>query len=242
MDRILYQNGGGLGDWLVNSTLPELFFKQGDDFYLSSKGMNNLANQSTLDLLLCCPYIKGVSDENSNVGYFDDLEVVCLREDWNGESLIFTDYVSLITAREFYHNFNTNNYEPIIYYQPKFRKEFMDKTVVDFNIITVRDSYNWDIIKNFISDNLDFTYLNLKDELVVDGVINYKTKDVFEYIDIIYSCRKFKCLMSGSSVLVSAISRFRVKLDVDVYMPDCWDVSRPWDFSFFRFKNNYIHF
>jgi len=240
VDRILYQHGGGLGDWLINSTLPELFSKQGDDFYLSSKGMGNLANQSTLDLLLCCPYIKGVSDETANVGFFDNLEVLSFRED--KKPLILTDDVNIVTSREYHHNFNTRNYQPIIYYQPKFRKEFMDKVIVDFNSISGSDLYDWDVIKNYVINNLQFTYINIKDELSVDGIINYKTKDIFEYIDIIYSCRKFICLVSGGNTLVSAISRFRVKLDVDVYLPDCWDVSRPWEFGFFIFKNNYIHF
>jgi hypothetical protein len=152
--------------------------------------------------------------------------------------------VTIVYAREYAHNFNPKNTQPIIYYQPKFNKEFMDKTVVDFGSSNhILYGFDYDQIKNFVFNNLDFTYLNLKDELLVDGVINYKTKDIFEYIDMIYSCKKFICLMSGGNTLVSAISRFRVKLDVDVYLPDCWDVSRPHEWSYFKFPgSNFIHF
>jgi len=66
-------------------------------------------------------------------------------------------------------------------------------------------------------------------------------KDIYEYIDILYSCKKFICLFSGSSVLVSAIKRFRVSLEVDVYSPPQFndDILG----LIFKFPNiNYTHF
>ncbi len=229
MDRILYQSGQGLGDWLVNSTLPELFSKQGDDVYLSSECKFN--NDQVKDLILKNPYIKGVSDEPYNIGseiFFRYLNI--------SEFVLYK--TTLVWLREFSHNFDPINFTPVIYYQPKFRKEFMDKTLIDFNSITWAEYYDFEKMELFISENQHCVGINDKTGKFKN---NYITKDIYEYIDILYSCKKFICLFSGSSVLVSSIRMFRVKLDVDVYYPPQFEEELLG--KLFKFPNiNYLNF
>ena len=212
MDKVvLYQSGGGLGDWLINSTLPELFHKKGYRVYLSSKAINEFKTKDTLDLLLQCPYIEGVSDEPHNIG-------------WGGANIweSFLDWsdpkLTLVSLREYVHNFDIKNVKPIIYYQPNYRVEFADKVVCDFNFFSNRSFYNFEKVNQFIVNNKDFVYLNLKGDFPNNEI--YNTKGIFEYIDILYSCKNFKCIYSGGSVLSSAISRFKSNLNVDCFMPD----------------------
>ena len=232
---------GGLGDWLVNSTLPELFSKQGDVVYLSSKSYESVKNTQTLDLMLCCPYIKDISDLDFNIGVGDFNSIINLR----GDNLTVNDWgdlrYNILYAREYINNFDPKNSNPIIYYQPKFRKEFMDKVVVDFNTISSSNAYDWDVVKKFIVSNSEWVYLNLQPS-DFEYNTHYKTKDIFEYIDILYSCKKFICTISGSNTLVSAVSRFRVKLDVDVYLPDSLTLENVNQWLFRFPNNNYKHF
>jgi hypothetical protein len=229
MDRILYQSGQGLGDWLVNSTLPELFSKRGDDVYLSSECKFN--NDQIKDLILKNPYIKGVKNEPYNIGsetFFRQLDF--------SEFVLYK--VTLVWLREFVHNFEPVNSTPVIYYQPKFRKEFMDKTLIDFNSITWAEYYDFEKMDIFISENQNNLAINDKTGKFKN---NYITKDIYEYIDILYSCKKFICLNSGGNTLVSAIKRFRVDLEVDVYSPPQFDGDILG--LIFRFPNiNYTHF
>ena len=65
--KILYQPWGGLGDNLQYSTLPELYNTLGHEFYISSK--NVYRNPEIYKLVWeLNPYVKGISDEEYNVG------------------------------------------------------------------------------------------------------------------------------------------------------------------------------
>jgi hypothetical protein len=225
LKKILYQSGGGLGDWLINSTLPELFYKQGYKVYISSRGVEEFKTKDTLDLLLQCPYIEGVSDDPHNIGS-ENLPNV------NTYLNIHNDDVTLVRAREVIYGFEWRNLKPIIYYHPNFRVEFSDKVVCDFNAFSTNSLYSHEKIHQFILNNKDYIYLNLKGGFSNNEI--YNTKDIFEYIDIIYSCKKFKCMMSGGGTLAPAISRFRSNLEIDCYMPDEFDMSNVmrWLFKF----------
>jgi hypothetical protein len=229
MDRILYQSGQGLGDWLVNSTLPELFSKQGYDVYLSSECKFN--NDQIKDLILKNPYIKGISSEPYNIGsetFFRYLDI----------SKFVLCETTLVWLREFSHNFDPTNSSPIIYYQPKFRREFMNKTLIDFNSITWAEYYDFEKMDIFISENQQCLAINDK---TVKFKNNYTTKDIYEYIDILYSCKKFICLNSGGNSLISAIKRFRISLEVEVYNPE--HLMDDFLGLLFRYPNiNYLHF
>ena len=229
MDRILYQSGKGLGDWLANSTLPERYNKQGDDVYLSSQCEFN--NDQVKDLILKNPYIKGISDEPYNIGSENILRNLDISK--------FVLYeTNLVWLREFTHNFDPKNSNPIIYYQPKFRKEFMDKTLIDFNSITWAEYYDFEKMGKFIDENQDCLAINDKTGKFKN---NYITKDIYEYIDILYSCKKFICLNSGGNSLISAIKRYRVLLEVDVFSPPQFEEDLLG--KLFKFPNiNYKHF
>jgi hypothetical protein len=222
MKKIIYQHGTGIGDWLSNSTLPEMFHKQGYEVYLydNLKDLHHLSSD-VLNLIMLNPYIKGFTTEEYNCG---DVDI-------NGsktEKSIYDKY-NCIQIREYENGLDIKNTAPIIYYHPNFRVEFSDKIVIDLNCKTEQNNYNFDNYKNW-----DGVYLNPN----FDTPFGYFTKDIFEYIDIIYSCKEFKCLHSGSLFIASVIKRFRSNLKIDVYMPNVID-NRGTYYRYFLSNVNY---
>ncbi len=216
MDRILYNKGVGIGDWLRLSTLPELFSKQGSDVFIYNNIKETNLSKDVVDLIMMNPYIKGFSNSSYNCGDLDEF----LFDD-----TIWDNYNSM-QIKEYQNKVEITDGVPIIYYQPNFRKEFSDKLVVDINCNTEKNNYILDYYNKF-----DGVYLNSK----IDVPENYITKDIFEYIDIIYSCKEFRCLFSGGSFIASAIKRFRVDLEVNCYMPDVY-YPGIYDMDFYKFR------
>lgn len=220
MDKIIYYNGIGVGDWMRLSTLPELFSKQGNDVYIYNNIKDTNLSQDFIDLFMMNPYIKGLSDSPHNCGDVLDL---------SDNDLIHDKYISCVQIKEYQNGVKVTEGIPIIYYQPNFRKEFSDKLVIDINCVTEKNNYILDYY-----DKFDGIYLNPKFE----ATESYRTKDIFEYIDIIFSCKEFKCFFSGGSFIASAVKRFRVDLEVNCYMPDKYYPGiYPMDFYKFRLPN-----
>ena len=220
MDRILYNKGIGIGDWLRLSTLPELFSKQGDDLFIYNNIKETNLSKDVVDLIMLNPYIKGVSNSPYNCGDLDEL----------GSDDIIWDKYNSIQVKEYQNKVKVTDGIPIIYYQPNFRSEFSNKIVIDINCNTEKNNYILDYYNNF-----NGVYLNSKIEVSE----NYTTKDIFEYIDIIFSCKEFKCLFSGGSFIASAVKRFRGNLEVNCYMPN---IVYPVKYYFYKFKLSNINY
>jgi hypothetical protein len=212
MDKIILNGyGGGLGDWLQYSTIPELAYKNGVDCYIYSNAP--FRNEQTLNLLLKNPYLKGLTDELPNGGSM-------LYRTWDPE------LNNIIKIQEYNHGFHPLNIKPIIYYQPKLLKNFLNKEIVDFNSISTDGLYNQEKIQNYLDGLSSDTILLNNKNYKLNGKINYFTKDIFGYCDVIYSCKKFICLHSGGSTLTSAISRFRADLENIVFIPEEFDIVK----------------
>lgn len=221
--------GGGLGDWLQYSTIPELCYMNNIECFIWSGAKSH--NPQTLDLMLQNPYLIGLSDYPPNAGSL-------LYKGWDFE------LNNIIKIQEKNHGFEPISDRPIIYYRPNIQKEFLRKTVIDFNSISTEGMYDDNKVQSFL-DSLDSNkviLLNNK-KYKLNGKINYHTKDIYHYTDVLYSAEKFIGFHSGGASLISAISRFRADVDMDVYIPDDFDLEKDIQHHVFIYPNqNYLKF
>lgn len=218
--KILYIDFGGLGDHLAFSTIPEMCYRNGYDLYLSDR--TKFRDNQIFELVWKLnPFFKGITDEAPNCGHdgYTNLE----NYDYN-ES-IHRNYEIKI-------GFNDTKLEhgskyPIIYYTPSKINEYEDYILIDLNSVSISE-YDLDVIKNhvlnhknenflFISPTYSKPIINI-DFLSGTNVTEIKTKDIFNYADLIFSCKKIICLWSGSSVLSSTIkNQYKSNLEIDCF-------------------------
>lgn len=200
-DIIIYQPWGGLGDNLAFSTLPKLYTEAGYDVYISKT--NVYRNPEIYDLVWKLnPYVKGESDLPPNAGSNRGYQIFC--EDNCMRNMELTHGLSTGTSKY-----------PEIYYKPTILPEFEDCLVYD--ITSISSLYTDEFIKSRF-ESVFKKYPNLKRKLVKFKNINNRpspdfeddiieVNSIFEYCDIINSCKVFVSLLSGSSALASAIKQ-----------------------------------
>lgn len=201
---VLSQSWGGLGDNLQFSTLPELYHNNTKkEIFLSSN--NSVRNKEIKEIVWDKnPFIKGIKDEPGNIG--SNLFGSIPKSAWDTEC-------NIIKKWELVHGFKSDdNYpRPKIYYKPKVIKEYSNKIVADLTSITTSGNYNGDVLKKIIGTKYDkdnFYILRPQSKDIPQPMFEHQTinfANVFEYADIISSCKKFVCLYSGSMVLAAAI-------------------------------------
>ena len=181
----------GLGDLLAQSTLPEIYTRMGYEVYMSDK--QQFKNEGAKSLIMSNPYLKGFADEDSNLTYCH-----LFNRPYPYDECPNINYVARMEHMIFGQCFN--NY-PKLYYNPVYREEWKDITFVDLNHFSATHTNPFvhpvDLYKDHIFRN--------NSNIVVQGK-DYQTTSIWEYIDIIFSCKKFICTFSGSSVIASAIN------------------------------------
>lgn len=193
---ILKHTYGGLGDNLVHSTLPEIFGNRGFDVYISSsQEYRNLDVKYLIDMN---PFIKGHIDEPENLNVDKYLENTYPH---GHENKNYQARIELALFGEYYNKY------PKIYYTPIFLPEWADKTVIDLSSVSYQQP-----------QDVFYDYAIKHNDNCVRLGHDYKTKSLFELINIIHSCKKFVCVYTGSMVLSAAIN----KRNTDCYMTEEW--------------------
>lgn len=200
---ILYQPWGGLGDNLQFSTLPELYYNIGIDFYISEQNVyrNSEIKQLVWDVN---PYVKGFSSNPYNIG-----SVNSYNRKYPNKSIVYNI--------EALHGFEPKNSIPKIYYVPKNIEELKDKIVLDISCVSNVPPSHFDM-NNIINKNMrdkkivQVLFKNeISNSLKINNTFYYdetiKVNSIFEYCDIIHSCFYFICYFSGQSVLASALNK-----------------------------------
>jgi hypothetical protein len=200
-DIIIYQPWGGLGDNLAFSTLPKLYSELGYNVYISNK--NVYRNPEIYDLVWKLnPYIKGISDLPPNAGSCKEVKVFCEDES-----------IKNVEIAHGLHNGKANC--PEIYYTPNNIPDLNNTLVYDITSITAQYSDEF-ILSTFTSVFKKYPELkrkivkfksikNRELSLFKDEII--EINNIFEYCDIISSCNVYVSLMSGGSVLASAVKK-----------------------------------
>lgn len=228
MPKIISQSFGGLGDNLQYSTLPELYHQQNIECYISHQ--NVYRNYEIKELVWDCnPYILGTSIDTPNAGQ-------CT---YNGG---IEGATSIIDAVEYQHGFPMTNHLPKIYYQPKILSQFEDKILIDFSAKSQGHKYTLSELNNIIKNSDPANIINIVPQKSINSTIfnidnsvqRYQYYNIFEYVDLIYSCKQFHCLWSGSSVLSAAISRFKPDIDVRCYVQNDQEINFNINFYFFK--------
>jgi hypothetical protein len=200
-DIIIYQPWGGLGDNLAFSTLPKLYSEAGYEVYISKK--NVYRNPEIYDLVWKLnPYIKGESDLPPNAGSNRGFHIFC--EDNCMKNMELTHGLSNGTTKY-----------PEIYYKPTILHEFKDCLVYD--ITSISSNYSDEFINSTFTSIFN-KYPELKRKLIrFKNISNRDTPNfsddiievgsIFEYSNVIASCKVFITLLSGGSALASAIKK-----------------------------------
>lgn len=192
---ILQINYGGLGDHLFYSHIPRIAKESGlyQSVYISnhsifrSEGIKNLI----WDLN---PYIDGYTNaQGAGIGGVKPK---------SGMNLL--DQIMYFYGLDNGKRFN----DPEIYYRPKIIDSLSNDLIFDPNYISNIGCLSEDKLKRYFGKNLE----HLSQMISRDRSVSLKTggkimiaNDIFEYVDIIASCKRFYCLTSGGATLASAI-------------------------------------
>jgi hypothetical protein len=216
LKRIIAQPWGGLGDNLQFSTLPELFTTLlGDDVWISSQ--NAVRNKGIYDLVWGQnPFVRGVTEEVPNVGSLDFGRL----SPENGKDNLIIRWESL------YFGTSRNRY-PKIYYTPRCVTRFVDKVVVETCSHSVRFEYCQDRMLEHIMevaslDNIVRIVHSHAPENMGEfpDCETFTPGDIFEFADILYSCRTFIGTESGASVLAATVKKEDANACIHVFCTD----------------------
>jgi hypothetical protein len=199
---VICQRHGGLGDSLAFSTLPELFTERGHEVYIYRN--TPLRNAQTHDIVWGLnPYVLGLSDDEPNVGTHDEIHFPRRR------------LPGIVPYWEEFYLGQSYNLYPRVYYHPKFRKEFSGLTIVELNSVTYDYSCALDDVSVFIRGATEKENVVFIDNSKVSsrsislpelsGFPVYVPADIFDFCDIIMSCKKYVSLLSGGTALASAL-------------------------------------
>lgn len=226
---VISQPWGGLGDNLQYSTLPRRYSELGYEVYVSCN--NAYQNCEIYDLVWKYnPYVKGITDEPSNVG-------ACVPTPIPDRTMSF------ITNIELAHQFlNPYSRFPEIYYRPRIIKELRNTILYDLTSISA--IYSDFYLQRSFSRLLE-PYFNMDQKQIVFQHIEnrknhsdhfYQINSIYEYCDVIASCKAFICLHSGGSVLAAAI-----KQDLPIPEVHCL-LSRNINYNSFLFDGIQYHY
>jgi len=228
---VICQSWGGLGDNLQYTTLPELFHNMGFKVYISDK--NAYRNSEIYDLVWKLnPYIQGISDLPPNAG------------ECRGMNL-FTD--NFLRNIELSHSlYNGFREYPIIYYKPKYvdnidKYIFYDTTSISTNPgdLQLKTAFENIFSKhpNLIPCKIKFIHIDNR-EIENFSHEEYIIHNIYEYCDLLYSCKVFVTGFSGASHLCSAVKQENpTPIIYSFHTPEGIQANA----AFYKFKNvNYL--
>jgi hypothetical protein len=200
---------GGLGDWLIYTSLPRLLKKKYNvDFYLSAKSLKQLRNIDTFKICFeSNPFFMGVSDDN------DVYKFRIFSRDKSMANFFF-DTKGMNAVEVLERQFDVLDKSiPEVYYKPKILKGYENTILVDKNYITGKAS-GW-LYDNDVFDREVARFFDEKSN--VQYVIPSK-QNIFYYADMIFSCKRFITVLSGGAALASCFQKeFSVILPKNIY-------------------------
>jgi hypothetical protein len=194
---IIKVNHGGLGDHLFYSHLPRIA-KSISGFEKVFISTNSEYRNETYRHLVweLNPYVDGFTD--------DDAPVSACSSVPDGMNLL--DGIMLERGLDDGVRFH----EPEVYYKPNLLGHLKDCSVYDPNFMSNAGRIDPQGIERFFRFNLGLDYqLQPKERSVTVSCHRelLTTKSLFDYCDVIYSCRRFCCLTSGGATLAPALGK-----------------------------------
>jgi len=200
--RVVLSNPwGGLGDNLQYSTLPERFWTNGYQVWISIE--NKVRNLEIAKLVWGKnPYVSGITSEAPNIGAH-----VCLNSDnYSDLNLPFISRIELA------HNLRPINKYPKIYIEPKSIPNLESKILIDLGSTSVSGgtenltNYITHVITKYryrMEDLIQVRHKNINPvhTLQFSNIDCIDCASIFEYCNIIASCRSFITVHSGAQSL-----------------------------------------
>ena len=209
---VISQPWGGLGDNLQYTTLPKLYSDKGYEVYISTE--NSCRNDEIYDFVWGSnPYVKGKIMKPPNAG-------ACIPLKWTTNSFIKNIELS--------HHLEKGTYSyPMIYYSPK-KIDSLENTII-YDITSISSLYTDEYIKSKFTFIFEKYPDHDKRKIVFKRITNRETPDfntnilevntIYDYCDILYSCKVYVCLFSGGSVLASTIKNTRSTPEIHCFNP-----------------------
>ena len=195
----------GLGDSLFLSHLPQIAKESGqyDKVYIHEA--KQLRSKEILELVwLMNPYVDGITEENEQ---FPDSKSVKNLPSQTGEGNLLDDLMLLYGLDD-----GKRYHEPIIYYKPRYIKEFKNKIVYDPNYVSFAadNVSSKDVYEYFAKRSLsvDIMLALGKKYVMINSIKEiYKTKSLRNFCDILYSAKEVFCFATGTATLCAALEK-----------------------------------
>lgn len=239
--KIISQPFGGLGDWLLLSTLPRRLDEAGFDVYIHDGPFTQFRNSEIKDLVMRNPHIKGFSPEQPNAGlgiYADLWGKFCYEV-----RLRPSDPIAIMEE--------VNGLPPPYSHAPEIYPE-MPPVQMNDNIIIV-DPYSSSLpfTKDSVDPWVDFYtqhHYKGKQVIVVEtpgyaafhralfGQPKIQVQTLTEYIGLLRSCFAFFGVESGGQMLAAAVKNsLRPELRVHALFS-----TRGYNQKFYRLPESHV--
>jgi hypothetical protein len=207
--KIISAYAGGLGDTLCFSTLPEMYARRGYKVLIGPPAVEPSIRNAEIRKLVweLNPYVSGFTDDRGITFTHLDMH----KWIWAQNST-----KTLVEAMEALHGFEPTHTFPRIYYQPRWRPELSDTILADPTSISqhmrpeVFDAFVDHICRARSYDRkhilvLTSRFSGIQGQQALSGNQRHEVHDIFEYADLIASCRLFITSESGGAILASAL-------------------------------------
>lgn len=198
---------GGLGDHLLYTPIPKLAKEKYDydKVYISNHSSYRYPGIKEL-VWGYNPYVDGFSDKDGELPAFDRVQ-----EDRN----ILDELILFCGLPDDGIRFR----EPIIYYKPKIISHLENAVIFDPNFITLKGHPSGAIVEDYFKrENIIITHqmrLLRKKNSSIRCSQEISSKSLEHFCDIIYSCKRVFCLVSGSAALAASIGKSVTAFYVD---------------------------
>lgn len=187
---------GGLGDNLFLSHLPRIAKEYGEYNRVLISKRSEFRHENYYKLVWeLNPFVDGLTDEDAPFVEFIDIPP--------GMNLL--DKVMLSRGLD-----DSKRYhEPELYYVPKLRPDLINKAVYDPNYLSYTGEIDNDKLIAFLNnENVDLQ-MGRRDKTFGfrENVPSIEATSVYDYCDIIYSCKRFYGLISGGATLAAAMRK-----------------------------------
>jgi hypothetical protein len=206
MHKIILQcHAGGLGDALLTiGTLPELWVReQNAEVYV----VDGFRNSGIKDLVTSNPFIKGLLPPGTPCTHImnDDkkLRRLCLK------------YNNTVKGMEAFFGFEPKHEYLKTYFPLTYKPEYANKVLFDYVAITA--PFDNDSLGKYIQHLVDCELINIQDLTIVDTKVidtsvnvfpdlpRITPTNIFDYANMIFSCKAYVTVSSGACALASAI-------------------------------------
>jgi hypothetical protein len=194
---ILKNIWGGLGDHLFYSHLPRTAKVSGafDRVMVSNQSAYRNPDYKRL-IWEPNPYLDGFTDEDGLCPSFSSVP----------EGMNILDRIMTLLGIDDGVRFH----EPELYYQPPPRPDMTEKTVYDPNYVSHVGEIEPRRIAAYLSRRgvkVDYQFKVREKSYPLPGLPELNTPTIFDYCQVIASCRQFVCLTSGGATLAAALKR-----------------------------------